>query len=364
MSKGDKTRYFKTRGAFAASNSSLGFKSYYGQVFDRSRFERYYIIKGGPGTGKSRFMRDVAQSCEEQGRYVEYYNCSSDPDSLDAIIIDDRIALLDGTAPHSLDTEIAGARDEIIDLGVFWNSDLLSSRFDEILQLSEKKKSSYIMGYRYLSGCADLCEINDSLISSAIKEKKLLSTVERIVSCIPKGDGFSAIPALFDSIGMKGRVRFDAYESCAKKLYMVADWYSSAHIFLSAVITYAQRRDVALRVSYDPIVPSYPNGVYFCDSGVALVATDPSDTDKDEGTVINMKRFLDKDIIDSVKQRYKYNMRLYDAFVSSACDCFAEAGKYHFDLEDIYLACMDFDAKERFTASFCERIKRDIGLVK
>ena len=77
-----------------------------------------------------------------------------------------------------------------------------------------------------------------------------------------------------------------------------------------------------------------------------------------------MKRFLDKDIIDSVKQRYKYNMRLYDAFVSSACDCFAEAGKYHFDLEDIYLACMDFDAKERFTASFCERVKREIGLVK
>ena len=68
---------------FAASNSARGFKSYYDQVFDRKKLERVYIIKGGPGTGKSSFMKRVALWAQKKGMDVEYYYCSSDTNSLD-----------------------------------------------------------------------------------------------------------------------------------------------------------------------------------------------------------------------------------------------------------------------------------------
>ena len=63
---------FEGRAMFAASNGAGGFKSYYDQVFDREELERLYIIKGGPGTGKSRFMHIVAKFSEELGFGVEY----------------------------------------------------------------------------------------------------------------------------------------------------------------------------------------------------------------------------------------------------------------------------------------------------
>ena len=360
---GDKMakKHFMSRGLFAASNSAEGFKNYYDKVFDRKKLERVYIIKGGPGTGKSRFMRDAAEYSEKRGYSVEYYNCSSDPDSLDGIIIDGRIALLDGTAPHAVEPEIPGARDEIINLGEFWDGIKLAQRYSEIVSLCEAKNACYAKGYRYLSGCGELAGINRSLVLPAIKSEKLMNYVTRLVSTFPKGDGFSQIPALVDSVGMKGRVRYDTYEKCAEKLYYVVDWYSTAHVFLSAIITCAQRNDIPLKVSYDPINPERPDCVYFCNSGASFVATEPEDAASAEGVRINMKRFVDKEKIDEVKREFKYNQRFYEALLSSACDSFAEAGEAHFKLENIYVSCMDFSAKERFTASFCEMLGRELS---
>lgn len=345
---------------FAASNSARGFKSYYDQVFDRKKLERVYIIKGGPGTGKSRFMREAAELSKKRGYGVEYYNCSSDPDSLDGVIIDGRIALLDGTAPHTAEPRIVGARDEIINLGEFWDAIRLAERFVEISSLCDKKERCYAKGYRYLAGCGELADINRELVLGAIKSEKMMNYISRLVSSMPKGEDFSIVPAISDSIGMKGRVRYDVYEKCAEKLYYVIDWYSTAHIFISAVITCAQRNDIPLRVSYDPVNSERPDCVYFCNSGIAFVLCEPQYADGLSGSRINMKRFLDKEKLDDVKREYKYNVRLYEALLSSACDAFAEAGEFHFKLEEIYSSCMDFAAKERFTVSFCEMLVREL----
>ena len=49
-------------------------------------------------------MRDL-------GYDVELHYCSSDFDSLDAIVIEElKVALMDGTAPHVMEPEIPGSR--------------------------------------------------------------------------------------------------------------------------------------------------------------------------------------------------------------------------------------------------------------
>ena len=55
---------------FAASNSGRGFVSYFDSVFSPSRFEKVYIIKGGPGTGKSYFMKSAANAAEKAGKNI------------------------------------------------------------------------------------------------------------------------------------------------------------------------------------------------------------------------------------------------------------------------------------------------------
>ena len=72
---------------FAASNSAKGFISYYEEVFRSSRIGHIWAIKGGPGTGKSRFLQEVSDYAVARGWQCEYVYCSSDPSSLDAVIL-------------------------------------------------------------------------------------------------------------------------------------------------------------------------------------------------------------------------------------------------------------------------------------
>ena len=112
---------------FVASNSSDGFCSYYGNAFDIKKFSKIYAIKGGSGTGKAYFMKRIAQDACEKGYSVRYIYCSSDPSSLDGIIIDElKIAVLDGTAPHIYEPSVVGAVDNIVNLGSFLDENMLS----------------------------------------------------------------------------------------------------------------------------------------------------------------------------------------------------------------------------------------------
>ena len=87
---------------FLGANSEEGFFSLYDQMLN-GRFDDLLILKGGPGCGKSTFMRRVGAAMERSGERVVYINCSGDPDSLDGAIFPDRnAAIVDGTSPHGM----------------------------------------------------------------------------------------------------------------------------------------------------------------------------------------------------------------------------------------------------------------------
>ena len=87
---------------FLGANSPGGFYSLYDQLLVPERARRIYILKGGPGCGKSTLMHRVAQRMDEKGVEVERILCSGDPDSLDGVVIPAfQTALVDGTAPHA-----------------------------------------------------------------------------------------------------------------------------------------------------------------------------------------------------------------------------------------------------------------------
>ena len=90
---------------FAAANSGRGFVSFYGEIFNTDKIKRRFLIKGGPGTGKSTLMRRIAESACRKGEQVCLYRCSSDPSSLDGVIINGEVAVIDSTAPHTVEPE-------------------------------------------------------------------------------------------------------------------------------------------------------------------------------------------------------------------------------------------------------------------
>ena len=95
----------KTAHIFLGANSAQGFYSLYDQLLS-GRFDDLLILKGGPGCGKSSFMRRVAEELSAAGHTPVYVHCSGDPDSLDGVIFPAlRAALVDGTSPHGTATK-------------------------------------------------------------------------------------------------------------------------------------------------------------------------------------------------------------------------------------------------------------------
>jgi predicted ATPase len=93
------------RKVFPGANTGRGFLSFFDYVIPEDA-RRIFVIKGGPGVGKSTFMRKIAEKITELGYDVEYHCCAADPDSLDGVVIPAfDIGLLDGTAPQSAVTD-------------------------------------------------------------------------------------------------------------------------------------------------------------------------------------------------------------------------------------------------------------------
>lgn len=63
---------------FAAANSEHGFENHFPALFSAGAgADALYIVKGGPGTGKSGLMRRVARRAGEAGWQIVFLLCSS-----------------------------------------------------------------------------------------------------------------------------------------------------------------------------------------------------------------------------------------------------------------------------------------------
>ena len=149
----DENKHKTIKKYFAAANSYRGFINYFDKVFPSEDFKRIYVLKGGPGTGKSSLMKKFSKALYDIECDIEEIYCSSDPSSLDGVIASrngNKIALIDGTAPHERDAIIPGAVDEIINLGNNWDKKWLIAKRDDIIALCKEKSESYKTAYQYL----------------------------------------------------------------------------------------------------------------------------------------------------------------------------------------------------------------------
>jgi len=141
---------------FLGANTPAGFRSLFEQSYCAAEGWQVYIIKGGPGTGKSTLMRSVAHRAAELGIFSERIHCSSDPHSLDAVIIPSlRRAIYDGTAPHVLEPSLPGCCEQLVDLGRAWDSDRLFERREEIALYSSQCSACHRQASRMLA-CAEV----------------------------------------------------------------------------------------------------------------------------------------------------------------------------------------------------------------
>lgn len=137
---------------FLGANSAKGFHSCYDSFCKAEEGNFLWVIKGGPGCGKSTFMRRIGAAAEEKGLAVEYVYCSGDPDSLDGVYIPEKkLGYVDGTAPHIQEPLFPGAGGAYLDLGKFYDRDALRGSLHDIIRVNGAYKSLYAKAYAILA---------------------------------------------------------------------------------------------------------------------------------------------------------------------------------------------------------------------
>lgn len=344
---------------FAAANSGRGFVSDYPILFDTTRLNRLYLIKGGPGTGKSTLLRRAAAYAEGKGRSVRRYACSSDPDSLDGIIVGEgRLAIIDATPPHGRELELPGAADELIDLGQFWDSRRLSANRGEIQHYNHAKKAAYARAYQWLAAAASVNGAMLAMLEDCLDLPKLQGEVHRRLAGLPAGEG-REIPARVSAVGMKGSVTLPTMHRGSDRAYILTETRGGGGLFLREVKKAVADKKADSEVARIPLDPAWSEGVFLPGMKTAFLDESIAETPRPQDKIIRMSRFYRPASLRAFRRELRQAAHSKQLLMEGASAAFEDARCAHFALEEIYAAAMDYPALESFCAALIPRIFED-----
>ena len=119
---------------------------------------RTYILKGAPGSGKARFLEELAAELSLHYENLELVICPFQQDTLDGIILHDiGVNILNGSYPHPVEPEIPMACDHLIPLGE-WTAEPSSLERQEMVHLWELLQKNAQQCRRFLEAASSLLE--------------------------------------------------------------------------------------------------------------------------------------------------------------------------------------------------------------
>lgn len=323
---------------FGAANSYYGFKSNFKAIFSPEKYTRIYVIKGGPGTGKSTLMKKLGSSMVNKGIDLKKIYCSSDPDSLDGIILEHnscKVAMVDGTAPHVVEAEYPGCVEYIVNLFDSLNFDSLNESRKDIFNLTKQKKKMYNEAYKALSICGDIYRI----ITHKNQNSKIYSEAESICKQIMEHEFFDGKHCACDedyflsAFCKNGYVWLDI--PCIEKEYisLIGDGFTEG-IVLNILAKKLMKENTAEIISRSPLTE---NNIDTIITGSCIISADSV------GSVV----FDTTPIKSCFEEDYSELYDLHNRFLSIAKKKFEMASEAHFALENIYSSSVNFEYHDR-----------------
>lgn len=333
---------------FLGANRPGGFSSIFEDVYKNRDGWRVYVIKGGPGSGKSTLMKAVAEKGERLGERCERIYCSSDPGSLDAVILPERrCAIFDGTAPHVLEPALPGARENIINLGECWNSDMLYAARRDIAECAAECTACHKRAQRLLA-CADAFRRNTSeLAAAAMDSRKISAQAQRLFKKLisePKTGGESSLRML-SAVTPQGITAFEGTltDICSTIVPISDELYApAAELMRQLLCLLSGKCDVINCVCSQDI--SRTEHIILPELSIAFSVQNPFHSLAATERAVRTERFMPKGFMESNRKRIKENRRLCKALTAEAAAEMAGAKALHDELERYYISAMDFAA--------------------
>lgn len=348
------------RKLFPASNTGEGFYSFFDYIIELQG-RRLFILKGGPGVGKSTFMREIEEYVLEHGLDVEEFHCSSDPDSLDAVAIPElKVALVDGTAPHIIDPKNPGITDEIIPLGDYWEREKLADGGEQIISLNKKIGKLFKIAYNQLREARVAYDewkgyVQDGLDSMAYKRavhELLKSIFSDMRGELGEGKSRHLFAAAITPKGLSSYI--DTLIKRSMRVYAVEGMPGSgAKEALGAIAAHAEVLGLDIEQLHCPFEPEMLNMIIIPSLQVSVIYMTGFDTANQEllngvqlVEKINFDSLLNWNNIEEYKEELEDAQDRWNNLIKKAVDHIARAQALHRELEQHYIKAMDFSNME------------------
>ena len=342
MEKGTVTRYF------LGANSRYGFYSLYDGFTDPAGGDFLWVIKGGPGCGKSSFMKKIGAAAEEEGYPVEYIHCSGDPDSLDGVWLPTlRTGYADGTAPHVIESVFPGAASLYLDLGTFYDAGALERELDDVVELNRRYKALYNRAYGCISAAAEVSPKSLPGLWGAAEKEKMLRKLSGMASREFRGaSGAGGLKKRFlSAISCKGRVFLrDTVGSLCERVCTLDNELGMANFYLSGIAGLAKESALSTVLCPDPLDPELLEAVLLPELSLGFVAVD-SQLKYDGGVYrhLRLDAMAERAALTSMRTQLRRAKKLSAELLGAGIDTLAEAKRLHDELEKIYNPHVDFD---------------------
>ena len=352
----------RVKKVFPGGNTSRGFFSFYDYIIPEDA-ERIFVIKGGPGTGKSSFMRTIGEEFLKLGYDVELHYCSSDNKSLDGVVIKKaNVALLDGTAPHIVDPKHPGAVGKILNLGEYWDESRLVKDKYYIINCNKQIKMRFESAYRYLGAAKEMQDDMEEIIGEGVDREKLnkLKTELRYelvdgVSAINKN---AAVRHLFDSsITPEGLV--DYVESIIQSNYICYYLKGGAGTVSTEILSFLadeyNMKGYGVELYHQPLNPDRLQTLVV--EGLKVGITINPKTEMKAYKIIDLDTIIDEDKFKDKAELLQKDAETYLRMLEEGVRRIKMAKLIHDDMEKKYVGCMDFGAVTELRNNTVEKIK-------
>lgn len=349
---------------FLGANSPQGFVSRFDQLGNADRGWRCFVIKGGPGSGKSTLMKKVAAAVANSEPEMELIHCSADSDSLDGVILPGRkISIADGTPPHTIEPKFPGAYEVTVPVFGCWDDSRLWQNREEIRNTAKKIGGAYEYCVRFLTAAGSLLGDSYRMALEVTDKTKIGRYAEAFVQRElgkPKEYAPEEQVRFLSAITGAGPVLFaETAKALARRIIFVEDeWGAAGRLLLSAVRSHALKAGFRVVSCYCPLAPfDKLEHLFVPEAGVGLMTANRfHNIELVPVRTIHARRFCDMENLKLRRKRISFNTRAAEQMLDRAAGLMQEAKLLHTRLEEIYMEAMDYGKLDELTDRFEKRI--------